>query len=306
MLKVIIILVILNVVAGLWYVSLCIENSGESYDMWLEENINIPATMADTVADVSQPDTFDIVTDKGFFQAKRHASVDGERGYPASSMVVKANLPRCVNGSDSLDLLIEALTEKAFGHASVRFDDAMHHFVKHPVFVDGDSFSHYEIDAAPGVSEFSASTEVLVYPLFNSDRLLVMEIVHRTTEGKHPSVSISSYVHYDRMVQRVLSRSDMLIPGKDRELLSVINESISSMNSEKSESQYFSVSKLPAEMRVKDGGIEFVFAPSELGPSSPRELAVFVSNDKLEDFFTESFKELVEGNSNWTTLKRPF
>lgn len=51
-------LVIVDIAAAFWYLSLRIEASGESHDLW--QRSDTTATVADTLTTASIPDTFDI------------------------------------------------------------------------------------------------------------------------------------------------------------------------------------------------------------------------------------------------------
>jgi len=294
LLKVIILLVIIDIIAGFWYLTLRIENSGESRDLWHPDSVT---ETADTIAEETVPDSFEVVSKHGYFVTQQHVDTSGTP--LASIKTVKARIPLSVNGCDSLDLLLEALMKKAFGLTARDFDEAMAQYADRPHFNSSIALSYNKVESEPNVGAAHTTIErVFVYPLYTSHRLMVMEIDYWRNNCGRKSVT-SAYVHYDRMAQQEITRSDIINATTESLLLSIINEKIDALNKKDPKLKLHAAAKVPTEMCVRKNGTSFMFIPGEIGEISQGEIEIMVSHDNLKNVYTPMFQRLLSASTGW-------
>lgn len=301
LLKVIIILVIIDFIAALWYVSLRMEYSGRSLDLGVPADSIIEN--ADTLVENSVPDSFNIVESHAEFVSRSRVTLEGAAGHPVSATSVKARIPVSVNGVDSLPELCSALMNKAFGFEGASFQETMTSFVLRPQFVNGMSLPNYPVARVPAVSPaFMHQINVKVYPYITSTRLLVMEVDRQRLNGAS-NVTTRGYVYYDRITQRVLGRTAIL-NGDTQGLLQVINEKIHYTNTQAGSQVMYSASKLPAEFMVWSKGVSFIFQPGEIASAAEGVKEVFVPHSEMKPYYTENFAHLIASSSNWNNFPK--
>ena len=142
----------------------------------------------------------------------------------------------------------------------------------------------------------------MVYPYMTSQRLLVMEIDKVEYNGS-TTVENSSFVHYDRMKQRLLSRLDILVADVDKEnkLLKVINKKIDHLNKGRGESnQLQHALNVPAEVRCGKNGIVFLY---KHGSIANDPIDIQIDYDQLKPFLTTDFEQMLENNEGYWLYK---
>lgn len=299
--KVILLLVIIDIIAALWYLTLRIEASGDSRDLW-ETDEDREAVVADTVVEATVADTFAVTAAHGYFISQQPVNLD-KNSYMASVKIVKARLPQAINGYDSIEAFNQAVMEKAFGHTSLSLERAIEQFCKRPHFNEDVNLPYTELDHVPqSLPAYTNSQQILIYPLYTSHRLLVMEIESKRSNGS-TSAATSAYVHYDRVTQRLITRSDILRSGQDNEVLSLINEKIGHLNTKKKDLGLFSASKVPDELCVRKTGISFMFPPGEIAPIAKGEIEIMVSHGDIRRLLTPSFQEILGASTGWWKYK---
>ena len=301
---VIILLSIIDVVAAGWYMSRRIESSGKSQSLFDQRDSTEVIAMADTVVSSSQADVFDkLQHNTYYFKANTPVIKGDETSYCTSTKHVKVRWPMKVNGNDDLDELNKELIKKAFGNSQTTLKDARYVFLNTPSFNRpvGDDYRS-QVKAPRVYPVYGNVNQVLVYPFMTSQRLLVMEIDKVEYDG-NKTVKNSSYVHYDRMQQRVLSRLEILVADVDKEnqLLKVINKKIDALNKGRSENNLLQHAlNVPADLRCGKKGIMFEY---KQGSISSDPVDILVEYDQLEPFMTKEFKQLQENNSDYFAYK---
>ncbi len=299
LLKVIILLAIIDVIAGFWYLTLRIENSGESRDFWLPDSVT---EAADTIAEQTAPDSFKIVNNHGYFITKH--SVDTSFKQLASIKLVNARIPINVNGCDSLDLLNRELVSKAFGFASDDFEGGMAIYTSRPTFNHRTTLPYDDVERKPSLAPEQTTTEaVAVYPLYTSNRIMVWEIDYwRNNCGT--KVSTSAYVHYDRVAQQVIDYNDIINRNTESMLLSMINDKIEVLNENDPTLELHNAVKVPAEMCVRRTGISFLFPPGEIAALEKGEIEVMLPHNSMNNIYTPVFKTQLATSTGWWKYKR--
>ena len=298
---VIILLAIIDLVAAGWYMSRRIEASGRSQSLFDTRDSTQVIAEADTVATASQADQFTPVQINSYYFVSNNPAIQGdETSYYTSTKHVKVRWPLKVNGNDELTELNRELIKKAFGNAQSQMKDARYVYMKSPNFnrpVDEDEYR--TLVKAPKVFPvYGNVSQVLVYPYMTSQRLLVMEIDKVEYNGS-TTIENSTYIHYDRIQQRLLSRLDILVAdvNKETKLLKLINNKIDELNRGRSEDNLLQHAlNVPAEVRCSRKGIVFQYK-SGIISSSPIE--ILVDYGKLEPFLTEEFKQMQENNEGY-------
>jgi hypothetical protein len=143
--------------------------------------------------------------------------------------------------------------------------------------------------------------QVLVYPYMTSQRLLVIEVDKLEYNGS-TSIENSSYLHYDRQNQHVLSRLDILSADyeKENKLLKVINKKIDDLNKSRGDSKLQHALNVPAEVCCSKKGIIFLYKHGTIA-SSPVD--ILIDYEKLEPFLTTSFKQLLANNDGYSLFE---
>lgn len=293
-------LVIIDIAAAFWYLSLRIEASGESHDLW--QNGDTATTMADTLTNVSVPDSFEVKEFHAYHVSRTPAIKGNLDTYYVSVRRVKARWPLSVNGNDSLPQLEQALLVRLFGQASNNLAVAATQWLRTPKFTIEAVNDYKEIDRQPKlIGRYAYSEQVLAYPLLTSLRLLVMEVDHRTHHGEDKRLT-TSYVHYDRVKQGVLERKHIIEQSQEPVLLTLINEKISRLNHEK-QLQLEQAVKVANDFHATRTGIVFDYPAGEIAPASEGVIEVFVDYPLLRPVLTQDFKNLLNLNDGYWKYK---
>lgn len=296
----IILLVIIDLVAAGWYMSRRIESSGKSQILFdLRDTTEVIAD-ADTAVNTNQPDVFDKLQFNTFYFIANSPAIKGDQSsYYSSTKHVKVIWPLKVNGDSVFNELNKELIKQAFGNTQTSMKDARYVYLNTPSFNKPIGDDYRSLVKAPKVYPLYGNvSQVLVYPYMTSQRLLVMAIDKVEYNGSS-NTTTSSYVHYDRQRQRLLSRLDILVADVDKEnkLLKVINKKIDDLNRGRgTDNQLQHALNVPAEIRCGKSGIMFGYKP---GSISNQAIDIAVDYDKLEPFFTEEFKQLLFHNDDY-------
>jgi len=301
---VILLLAVIDLMAAGWYTARRIEASGKSQNLFDQRDSTEVIAMADTLTSANQADVFDKPQHNTYYFIANTPSIKGdETSYYTSTKHVKVRWPMKVNGNDDLTELNKELIKKAFGNSQGSMKDARYKFLNSPSFNKPVGDDYRTLVKAPRIYPvYGNVSQVLVYPYMTSQRLLVMEIDKVDYDGSSTTES-SSFVHYDRMQQRVLSRLDILVADveKENQLLKLINKKIDSLNKGRSEgNQLQHALNVPAEVRCGKNGIVFQY---KSGSISSGAIDVLVEYDKLEPFMTKDFKQLQENNEGYWIYK---
>ena len=302
---VIILLTIIDMVAAGWYLSRRIEASGKSQNLFDQRDSTEVIAMADTVTTASQADVFDKIQHNTYYYIANTPNIKGdETSYYTSIKHVKVRWPKKINGDAEFESLNKELIKKAFGNSQGSLKDARYVYLNSPNFNKplSDDEYHKVVEAPRTYPVYGNISQVLVYPYMTSQRLLVMEIDKVEYNGTATSEN-SSFIHYDRLNRRVLSRLDILMTDLDKEnkLLKVINKKIDELNKGRSEdNQLQHALNVPAEVCCRKKGIIFQFKQGSIS-SSP--IDILLDYDKLKDFLTKDFQLLVENNDGFWIYK---
>ena len=301
---VILLLAVIDLMAAGWYTARRIEASGRSQNLFDQRDSTEVIAMADTVTSANQADVFDKPQHNTYyFTAKSPAIKGDESSYYTSTKHVKVRWPLKVNGNDDLTELNKELIKKAFDNSQSTLKDARYMFLNNPSFNKPVGDDYRTLVKAPRVFPvYGNVSQVLVFPYMTSQRLLVMEIEKVEYNGTM-TVENTSYVHYDRMQQRVLSRLDILVADVDKEskLLKLINKKIDTLNKGRAENNLLQHAlNVPAEVRCGKDGIVFQF---KHGSISSGPIDILLDYDRLEPYLTKEFKLLQESNEGYWIYK---
>ncbi len=296
---VIILLTIIDLVAAGWYMSRRIEASGQSKNLFEQRDSTDYVVEADTVMAASQDDLFDELQHNTYYYIADNPSIPGDNSSRYTSIKhVKVRWPRKVNGDGELTALNKELIGRAFGNTQSQMKDARYVYLNTPSFNKPIGDDYKKLSSAPTiVPVYGNVSQVLVYPYMTSQRLLVMEIDKVEYNGS-TNVESKYFVHYDRQRQRLLSRLDILTADVDKEnkLLKLINKKIDELNKSRGDDAKLQHAlNVPAEICCGKKGVKFEYRH---GTISTSPIEVMIDYDRLEDFFTEDFKQLVKENED--------
>ena len=300
LLIVILLLAIIDLVAGGWYVSRRIEASGKSQSLFGQRDSTEVIAMADTVGSTSQADVFDKLQHNTFYFISNSPSVKGDNStYYTSTKHVKVRWPKKINGDDDFEALEKELIKKAFGNTQSVMKDARYVFLNTPEFNKPIGDDYHSLVKAPTVHPvYGNVSQVLVYPYMTSNRLLVMEIDKSEYNGSTTQEN-STFVHYDRLKRRVLSRLDILVAdaSKESKLLKAINKKIDNLNRSRGDSNHLQHAlNVPAELCCSSKGILFQFRQGSIS-SGPVE--VQIDYDDIKPYLTDGFAQMLANNEDY-------
>ena len=288
-------LTIIDIIAAFWYLALRLEREGGSHDLFERSHDSTALVSADTLDVVSVPDTFELSEYHSWFVARN----GGER--IASGKTVRLRWPMSVNGMNNLDELERALLQKALGGNAISRDEAVQRYLDVPHF-NQQGLAYERVDSAPRVpAERCIEVATLVYPYLTSFQLLVMEIDHIESQGTIKRRS-SSYVHYDRTTQRVLTRGDMLRYDSENSLLALINTKIDHLNAERTEPLRHAT-RLPHEMCCTRNGILFEFGEGDISNVGNGIIDVLLPWKSVRNYLTPAFAHLIDENDGYWRYK---
>ncbi len=297
---VIILLSIIDLVAAGWYMSRRIEASGMSQSLFDQRDSTDVIVEADTVTEASQADVFDKLQHHTYYFIANTPSIQGDNSSRYTSVKhVKVKWPKKINGDDELNELNKELISKAFGNSQVQLKEARYTYLNTPSFNKPIGDDYTKLSQTPKiVPVYGNVSQVLVYPYMTSQRLLVMEIDKVEYDGSS-TVENNYYIHYDRAKQKVLSRLDILTADVDKEskLLKLINKKIDDLNRGRGDyNRLQHALNVPSEICCGKKGILFQYKQGTLSSSSTE---IMIDYDKLDDFFTAEFKQLVDNNEGY-------
>lgn len=301
---VILLLLVIDLMAAGWYTARRIEASGRSQNLFDQRDSTEYIAMADTMTTASQADLFDKPQHNTYYFTSNTPAIQGdESSYYTSIKHVKVRWPLKVNGNDDLTELNKELIKKAFGNTQSTMKDARFTFLNSPTFNKPVGDEYRTLVKAPRVYPvYGNVSQVLVYPYMTSQRLLVMEIDKVDYNGTM-TVETSSFVHYDRMKQRLLSRLDILLADVDKEnkLLKVINKKIDQLNKGRAENNLLQHAlNVPAEVRCGKNGIVFQYKHGSIADS---QIDIQIDYDQLKPYITKDFEEMLDNNEGYWLYK---
>lgn len=295
------ILVLVDIIAGLWYLSLRAEADGERQGGWSADDTE--EVIADTISDRSEPDSFLIIRRNAHYLAEKPAVAGDRSTCYANDRYLALRWPVGVNGSRDIPSLHRALIGQLTSSSTDNVDLAINDWLGHPRFPTDADIEYHKTQFPPKVAAaYCRADRVLIYPLMTSVRLLVMEIDRSTVTEANQSAT-SRYVHYDRVQHRVLTATDILEQDKETQLLALINEKISQLNSEKN-LQLQSASSVPGSFCARRAGIIFEFPAGEIAPVASGVIEVLVDYPKLNPVLTSAFIALLKDNDGYWNYKR--
>ena len=287
---VIILLTVIDLVAAGWYMTRRIEASGRSQNLFEQRDSTEAITMADTVTNAFQADVFDDLQHNTYYYIANDPSVsDDNSSYYTSIKHVKVRWPKKVNGNDNLSELNKELISKAFGNTQSQ---------NKPI---GEGDYHKLTNAPKIVPIYGNVSQVLVYPYMTSQRLLVMEIDKVEYNGSS-TIENSTFIHYDRQNQHILSRPDILVTDfeKENKLLKALNKKIDELNKGRNDNKLQHALNVPAEICCSKNGINFQFKHGTISSST---IDIHLDYDKMEQFLTKDFQSLLESNEGYSLYK---
>lgn len=293
-------LVIMNIIAALWYVSLRIEKSGDSYDIWQSGDTTV--TMADTLSGASVPDSFQVMQYHAFFVSREPVVRDDFNSYYTCVKTIKVRWPISVNGNDSIRGLEDALLTTLFGNDNSNVTSASLRWVKQPRFTVSAPIDYKEIDTKPKlVGHYAYQEQLLTYPILTSLRLLVMQTDHVVRNGENTHKT-SKYVHYDRVRQALLSRNDIFESNHESQLLGMINEKIGRLNQTK-RLNIAHATRVSSDYYAQRTGIIFEYPAGEIAPLAEGTIQILLEYPNLGPALTRSYKNLLRLNDGYWKYK---
>lgn len=291
---VIVVLAVIDLVAGLWYLDGRLTDNGQSpfsfgfSDSAVEE--------ASTVPEAVGRDEFKMAGGNAYYVTDKPVSVDDMSAKLSSTMRIAVKWPQKINGDNEPQALTEALLGKMFAADYGDLPTAIKTELSKPVFSTGTGHKCSKVNKAPVVTErFSHVQSVKAYPVMNSSRVLVYEIEKKTFGGNAGGLTDDTrFVVYDRMKGKVLALADMVASGCEERVLSIINKKIDKINGK--DARYDHARTLPDNVRVKHKGLLFYFQKGELGDT---ETEIYVDFESLGKMLTPAFAAMSKSNGDF-------
>ena len=284
------VLVIMNVAAAVWF-AVGIVNSDGKFRFFDDDSVQ----RADTLADLSLPDEYQMITDYAY-----HVSEQGNGSTYTCITFVKAKWPVSINGNSGMGHLKEALITKLFGHPYSDMKEALDSVLAKPQFnIPVNAFRRVE-ERPTSISNLGAEHYYRCFPHCTSDSLLEYKIVRNDYDGTHATHK-AGFVHYDRLRQQLITIDMVIDLNKQEQITSLVNERIKHFVDDEQMSLQRAIT-LPQEFYLGATGIVFVFPEGAIAPTESGVIEIKVDYDKLKPYLTDYYKELLENNANYKEL----
>ena len=289
-------LLLVDLAAALWYMTLRIEASGKSSDLF-NINSNDVAVEADTITDNTLPDTFQRITQQVNMLSEQPAPSVNASAHYATIKKVDVRWPQSINGTRRIAALEHALLSKMFDGEYETLNGALSTYMRTANFGSGVDVAYRVVNQEPAITHpFGHRYTLLAYPLMTSFRFLVMEVDRYTYDGRQNSTT-KHFVHYDRINQRVLARNDIL-SGDETVLLALINDKIDNLNARKN-THLEHTSRVANEFSARRTGIIFQYQPGEIAPANEGPTEILIEYTKLGPCLTSDFKAMLRTNGGY-------
>ena len=293
-------LAVIDIAAGLWYLTLRIEASGRGFELFHQDDEDV--SLADTVSGTSVPDSFARRTMHAFYISESPAVRGNEQSHYTSVRTIDVRWPVSINGNDHPRALESQLIEAMFGSRHSTIEVASSLFLNTPQFNQQADVPYKTLQQRPTVAEvYGNEHKLMAFPVMTSDILLVMEVDEMVYDGhvRHESRHV---VHYDRRQQRVIKMTD-IIDGKDDVVLALINDKIDSLNERDSGLKLHHAYNVPREFAARRSGIIFLFPSGEIDDPADGPTEVLVPYPLIGSSLTSSFKKLLNDNGGYWNYK---
>ena len=298
----ILLLVVVDIVAGFWYLAARIEASGNSMNLFEHGSDSTQVMAADTLSELNVADVFRKFSRDTCYVSNLPAEKGEAGSYFTSVKHIRLRRPESVNGNDSLEALERALLAKMFSTDRTSLTFAVSQELGKPTFNTANNVPYHAVAKAPSShSKYSNVSTLLAFPIMTSLRLLVMQVQRKRYNGIETVVT-NAYVHYDRATQRVLAQGDIFDRERDEQLLKTLNSKIDRLNLEQ-HLRLTSATQLPTEFMAKRKGILFLFPTGSIADPAEGTIEVFVDYDALKPMFTPLFKQLLDDNEGYWDYK---
>ncbi len=284
------VLVVMNVAAAVWF-TVGIVNSDGKFRFFEGDSVQ----MADTLADLSLPDDYQMISDHAY-----HVSEQATGNVYTCITFVRAKWPVSINGSSGVGELKEALIAKLFGRPYSDMKEALDSVLSQPQFnIRTTTFRRVD-DRPTSIGNLGAEHYYRCFPHCTSDRLLEYKIVRNDYDGTVASHK-AGFVHYDRLHQQIITIDMILNLNSQSQVTSLINERIEHFIHDEHMNLHRALT-LPQEFYLGASGIVFVFPEGSIAPTESGVIEIKVDYDKLTPYLTDYYKELLENNANYKEL----
>lgn len=284
------VLVVMNIAAALWFVA-GIVNSDGKFRFFDSDSVQA----ADTVADLSRPDEYQMISDYAY-----HVSEQQSGQVYTCITFVRAKWPVSVNGNTGVADLKGALIAKLFGRSFNDMKEALDSVLSRPQFnVAVNSFRRVD-DRPTSIGNLGAEHYYRCFPHCTSDRLLEYKIVRNDYDGVRATHK-ADFVHYDRLRQQVITIDMIINLNLQDRVTALVNERIEHFVTTE-HMQLHRALTLPQEFYLGATGIVFVFPEGIIAPVESGVIEIKVDYDKLKPYLTDYYKDILDNNANYKEL----
>lgn len=302
LIRIIILLVVIDFVAGCWYLASRYESTGEAFpEFWNDDDTT--DVEAATLVDAAVPDSFEVVENHKYFISTNPAVPGNENTRFTSIKNVYLKLPTSVNGCDSIGELIGQLMSMAFNGNTDR-QSAVQAFLAKPTFNTAENVAYFVSDKSPTTLKSYGNVRTnKVYPLLTSQAMLVFQNDVSVFDGTS-TTKASHFLHYDRVNQRVYNYYDIIEKESEEKLLEKLNAKIDWLNQNKNMTMSHATA-LPLEFCVKQKGIMFEFPAGVIAAATSGPIDVFIEKNEVKPLLVSNFAKQYAANTGWWTYQQP-
>ena len=253
---------------------------------------------ADTIPDVIVEDRFDTLSRQASYVSQEMAVVGGHKKRMTCDIKMKLVWPQSINGSsefeDLKNSLMRVIVKRSLGSVSELTDSLL----LHPQFVTPSSkFSAVAGPLNKGDAG-SSSLYYRVFPYVRTRTLLEMVVlIEKNIGGKLQRAM--SIVHYDRMRHRVLNLDDIFDLSHTDDIIILVNRGIELLKAQKNNSAMHEITELPVEFLLGSKSVIYYLPDGSISPAGSGIHEVTVSNDDLNEFFTDYYREVLNNDTHF-------
>ena len=251
------------------------------------DNINQGThTQADILPDKASLDEFEPIEDPVNFISTDKVDDGGEQKRMSSTVIIKLQWPKKINGSNQFLELQNALMTKLTGKTYPSVKQMVADLTSHPKFVKPTThFTRIDKDFSASHGASHTTHRYTVQPHFGTHFRLEMMVVTETLDGGKVSRTFS-IIHYDRTHGKIITIDQIFDSASTSDIIALINQSIESKMIKQNIDMH-EVETIPKEFVLGDNNVIFYV---EQGSN---HYEIKVSNEDLRPYFTDYYNDLI-------------
>ena len=292
-------LVLLDMASFFVYFMSHINRDGKNPIEYVIERADTASVARDTVQAEFGADKFDTIAVAENYVTKNLMQVGASNKPMMCSVKIKFVCPKSINGYTNLNDLYKELMCQVSPNAPSNVNDAVQWLLKNPEFAQ--PASGYTVTSAVNLNPVDSLRYTMqcyrVFPYISTHYLLEMVVLIEKLSGKKLSRDMN-IVHYNRVENEVIGFNGIFNASKWSDILALINRNIAKGKKTGNHPNWHEALALPSEFLLGKKSVIFYFADGDIAPRGTGLHEISVSNQELEPFFTDFYKEVLKNDDH--------